>query len=455
MLISIFTIFFNNLRRFYLKISTLKDRYLGLKNLIGAILLISILNTGCQKESQSLGVNLMPGVKEIETRFHQDKDISAYTFTDDSIRVDRPRYNMIGSFNDPLFGYTSGYFAAQFRLPYNPKYEADAALDSVILQMSYKYVYGDTLTTQTILVHQLDGDIHYDNPYLSTFNLKNLANPNVIGSVDFIPKFRTDSTKRDTTAQILRVPLNSVFGDSLLKMNPAHMVDNDVFIRKFKGLLIETAPVSRKGSLIKVDAPSAYIVVYYHTAAHDSLGFGYRLSANSAAVSGYVHDYSTSKFFANLNNESATNNDTLAYLQPTGGTKVKINIPGLTTWKDSANYAINKATLTIRVDTLMTDFKHYQIPPQLYLKIVDNGKEVFPKDGLISLSYYGGYFNPLTGTYTFNITQYLQQIISGEKQNSSFYLVHPERNTSPKRVVLKSGKSAGKLDLDVTYTRYK
>jgi hypothetical protein len=69
--------------------------------------------------------------------------------------------------------------------------------------------------------------------------------------------------------------------------------------------------------------------------------------------------------------------------------------------------------------------------------------------------YYGGLYNPLAGTYSFNITQHLQQIITGEKQNTAFYLVHPERNTSPKRVVLKSGKSASPFEFDITYTRYK
>jgi len=464
MLISIITIIFNNLRRFYLKLSTLKDRYLELKNLIGAFLLVVYMVYGCKKEDETLGMNLLPGVIAIETRYFQDSTtISSFTFRDEKIKVSGPRYNLVGSFNDPLFGYTSGYFAAQYRLQYYPNYEPDATLDSLILQMSYKYVYGDTLTPQTLLVHELTDSLSYNSSYLSSYNLKNIASPEIIGSLDFIPKFRTDSTKTDTTAQILRIPLDPSLGNRLLKMDSLDMVSNDKFITVFKGLLVETAPVSRKGSLLRVDAPSSVLVAYYHTAKHDSLGYGYRVTANSADVSGYVHDYSSAPFFANMNQETVQ--DTLVFLQPTGGTKVKINIPGLTTWKDSTNYVINKATLTIHVDTLISDFKRFEIPPNIYLmNILDDGTEELPQDGTQSLSYYGGIYNPVKGTYTFNIAQHLQLVTTGKIQsdgttkkinNNGFYLVHPLRNASPRRVVLKGAASSRPMKLEVIYTRYK
>ncbi len=179
----------------------MKDRYLVLKNLFGSILLIVSLFYGCQKGDQTLGVNLLPGIRSIETRLYEDStSISAFTFSDEKIRVDSSRYHLIGSFNDPVFGYTSGAFAAQFRLPRYPNYESDATLDSLILQMSYKFVYGDTITPQTMIVRELTGDLFYGNKYLSSFDIKNLASPDILGTKTFIPKFRTDSLKRDTTS---------------------------------------------------------------------------------------------------------------------------------------------------------------------------------------------------------------------------------------------------------------
>lgn len=433
----------------------MKDRYFGLKNLVGAILLFTVLIYGCQKGDETLGLNLLPGVQVIETRYFRDStSITAFTFSDNKINVERPRYNLLGSFNDPLFGVTKGSFAAQFRLPYYPRFESDATLDSLVLQMSYKYVYGDTLTTQTILVHELTGDLNYDANYLSSFDVKSLASPTILGSGDIIPKFRTDSTKQDTTAQIVRLRLDPTLGNRLLKMDSLNMVSNTEFLKVFKGLYIETAPVNNKGALMLIDAPSAALVTYYHTAKHDTLGFAYKVTNNSADVSEFLHDYSMTKFYHNMNQE--INQDSLVYLQPTGGTKVKVNMPKLTDWKDSVNYTINKATLIVHVDTIMTDMRRFEIPPQIYLKIInDNGDEELPKDGDLSLSYYGGVYNRFTASYNFNITQHLQQIITGERHNNGFYLVHPGRNISPKRVVLKGGSSKTPMELDVTYTRFK
>ena len=137
---------------------------------------------------------------------------------------------------------------------------------------------------------------------------------------------------------------------------------------------------------------------------------------------------------------------------------MKVNMPNLSKWKDSTNYVINKATLIVHVDTIMTDMRRFEIPPQIFLKIInDNGDEEFPK-GWRPFPYIAmaGFTIHLLQQYNFNLTQHLQQIITaGEKRNNGFFLVQPQRTVSPKRVVLKSGKSATPLELDVTYTRYK
>ncbi len=433
----------------------MKDRHTGMKYLIGILLTFTVVIYACQKEDQSIGLNLLPGVKLIESKSFKDSastSITAYTFTDDSIRVERPRYNLLGSFNDPVFGYTNAAFSAQFRMSYYPHYEKDATLDSLVLQLSYKYVYGDTITSQIVRVRELKDSIRYDANYISTYKIRDHAFPEILGSQSFIPKFRYTST--DTTTQNIRVRLSPDLGNRLLKMDSLDMVSNAKFLNIFKGLLIETAPLNRKGALMQIDATAGVLVLHYHTAAHDTLGFAYRISGNSANVSGYIHDYSSTAFYSHLNQRTGT--DSLVYLQPTGGTKIRVNIPGLSTWKDSSNYIINKATLSFRVDTVISDFKRYELPPQIYLKYIDdNGKEQFPKDADLSASYYGGYYNYTTGSYDFNITQHFQQILGGLKKNNGFYLVAAQRNVSPKRVVLKSGFSSRPIVLNVIYTRFK
>jgi len=440
----------------------LKDRYFELKNLTGAILLLLVVAWGCKQGDQTLGVDLLPGVKILDTRYHQEKtSISTSVYTDTKIRVDRPKYNLLGSFNDPVFGRTDASFVAQFRLPFYRAFLPTAAIDSAVLIMTYKTIYGDTVSSQNLQVYELASSLNYEAKYLSSFNVGNLAATEPIGTGNFIPKFRTDSTKVDTTTQVIRVRLKNSFGSSLLGIDSLNLASSDLFLNVFKGLYIRSTPISRKGTLVSIiNAPMANttesnprIFLYYHDAKSDTRSYGCEITTNSANVASYVHDYSNAKFYTNLNKEN--NTDSLIYIQPTGGIKSKILVPSLSTWKDSANYAINKATLTFHADTIMSDSRRYEMPKRLYLTLDSLGTEIFPADTKLSSSYYGGFYDATTATYSFNVTQHLQQIITGKKQNYAFYLVQSERNFSAKRVVLKGLGSSKPVELNIAYTIYK
>jgi hypothetical protein len=423
--------------------------------MLGVLLLFSFVLWGCQKGDQTLGLNLLPGVKLLDTRYSLEKaSIATSILTDTKIRVDRPAYNLLGSFNDPIFGRTDAAFATQFRLPYHPDYPADAAIDSIVLSMNYKKIFGDTVSRQSLQVYELTGNLNYEAKYLSSFNLKGLVSTELIGAGSFIPKFRTDSLQTDTTLQSIRIRLKNSFGNTLLGIDSLKMTNNDEFVKIFKGLYIAPSPISRKGTLVSINTTSSMIVLYYHNATKDTLGFAYRVTGNAANIASYEHDYTTSKFNVNLNKEN--NLDTLIYIQPTGGLKSKIVVPSLSNWKDSANYMINKATITFHVDTILSDSRRYPIPYRLFLKINnEDGEETFPADSQLSSNYYGGFYDATTATYSFNVTQHLQQLILGEIQNTGFYLVHSDRNSTGERVILKGLGSKLPVELNVSYTRYK
>ena len=421
---------------------------------IGLALTLLMLG-GCKKNDQSLGLDLLPGSKLIDARYHRETGtISAYTFTDEKIRVDKPGYNIFGSFNDPLFGRTTASFAAQFRLTYYPPYGKDPVLDSVVVSLVYRQIYGDTITPQQVKVYKLVQPLNFDAEYLSSFNPKTLTNDTVIGTADFIPKFRTDSTGQDTTVQEISVRLSDQLGNMLLHADSLDMINNDAFLNYFKGLYIESQPAQLGGGLVYLKAQASLLNVYYHNADTDSMAYSYIVTTNSADVPYFDHDYTNAWFANHLNQE--TTQDTLVFVQPTGGTKVKIEVPSLDNWADSTNCLINKATLTFHADTTMSDFHNYAMPNQLFLKIInEDGSEAFPIDSQLSLSYYGGIYNSTDATYTFNITQHLQQILDGSVQNLGFYLVSATRKVSAQRVVLKAGNSSQPIELEVNYTRYK
>ena len=432
----------------------MKNRNFKALPIVGVLFILSFLFAGCKKGDESLGKNLLPGSSAVYNRSSLEVGtIRSFTYTDDKIRVDRPDVNFVGSFNDPLFGRTDASFAAQFRLEANPAFDATAVLDSLVLRLTYKKIYGDTASYQTLKVYELTGDLNYEAKYLSSFNVKSLVSPVSIGTTSFIPKFKTDSAQTDTTIQYVRFKLNSALGSRLLKLDTLKMVSNDEFLKYFKGLYIEATPVSRKGTLIGISPTSTGMGMYYHTAKKDSLFFSYFMTSNSANVAAFSHDYQKSTFATKMNQDLLQ--DTLVYVQPTGGTKVKIDIPSLNKWKDSTQYVISRASVVIFVDTLSTDMRRYHIPSRLYLKYIDStGTETFPKDSELSSSYYGGIYDPTNASYTFNITRHLEQIIKKEVSTTSLYLVHSDRNGSASRVVLKGGNSSQPIQLLVKYTRY-
>jgi hypothetical protein len=438
----------------------LKDRYFELKNLIGAILLLSVVVTGCKQGDQTLGIDLLPGIKVLYTGLVRDSTtISTTIITDPKIRVDQPVYDLLGSFNDPVFGRTDASFAAQFRLPYNPAYPKTSALDSIILSMSYKKLYGDTteVSRQTLNIYELTGSLNYRTIYKSSFDLKSLVSSELIGTGSFYPKFRTDSLKTDTTLQVIRVRLDPSFGNKLLGIDSLKMTSNDEFLKYFKGLYIQAMPINRKGALVSINTAASEIMLYYHDEKSDTLGFYYRTTANSANVASFSHDYTRARFYSNLNKEK--NLDTLIYVQPTAGIKSKILVPSLSTWKDSVNYSINEATLIFHADTIMSDYRRYSMPPRLYLMRDSTDTELFPADAKISSAYYGGYYDHSSATYIFNVTQYLQNLVvglrNGTMKNEGFYLVPSDRIGSAQRVVLKGFGSSQPVKLAITYTRNK
>lgn len=421
---------------------------------VWAFIIVSLLFTNCKKGDDSLGKNLIPGSSVVYSRdYTESGTIKSFTFTDDKIRVDRPTFDYIGSFNDPLFGRTDGAFAAQYRLTANPDFDSTATLDSLILRLTYKRLYGDTATKQTLKVYELTGDLEYDAKYMSSFNLKSITSSTPIGSASFIPKFKTDSAQTDTTIQYVRFQLDPALGNRLLKMDSLQMISNEEFLKYFKGLYIEASSAGRKGTLIGLTTTGSAMGLYYHTATKDSLFFAYNVTSNSANIASFTHDYRNSSFFSHLNQEVIQ--DTLNYLQPTGGTKVKINIPSMAKWKDSTQYVISRASIVVYVDTLTSDSRRYEMPSRLYLKYMDStDTEVFPVDSELSATYYGGYYDATTASYTFNITRHFEKIIKKEVTNTSFFLVASDRNGSANRVVLKGGNSSQPIKLQVKYTRY-
>ena len=443
--------------------------------LIGFLALFMAI-TSCN-EQRDFGVEILPkdDLITIKNVVFED-EISSFTFTDDSVRTDEAANSLLGSFYDPEFGITTIDFASQFRLISFPDYGVSPVADSILLYLYYRGIYGDTLTEQNFKVYELESALDIDKDYYHDVDLKSLTSGVPIGEADYIPKVSLDTAYADTLYQVLTIPLDISLAEKLLNADSTDMINNDAFLEYFKGLYIETETLTEEGgTILTLDAASTSIfqgsalVMYYNNEEIRGLSDGdssitmpFIISEFSARVNRFTHDYSGTPFEDNLNEEGAQ--DSLIYIQATGGLKSRILIEDLISWQDSVGIAINKAELIFQIDTIPYEVQSiletspfpldFMPPLQLLLTMVDeNGREFLPIDYVFSPLFYGGYLRP-DFTYHFNMTQHLQEIIDGNAENYGFYLTPANKNSEANRVIIKGSNSTTGIKLLITYSRF-
>lgn len=432
-----------------------------------ALITLAITTLISCEEKSSIGIEVLPSGDLISVR-NSVQSTKSFTHSEDSIRTDETSSSMLGSFTDSLFGNTTIDFAAQFRLYEFPDFGPNAKVDSVKLYLYYRIVYGDTITKQKFSIYELKSPLDIDNKYTQDIDLKSMASSKLLGEFEYKPKIKLDSTSKDTFYQLINIPIDISLGEKLFNADSLQMINNDVFLEFFKGLHIETEKRTSKGgailSLETVQQGSfngSALVLFYHNSLIKSkldskkdsaLLMPYIISGYSARVNRIEHDYTKAPFYRNLNSE--TIQDSLIYIQATGGLKSRILIDNLSSWADSANIAINKAELIFQIDTVASQVRKYPPPKQMLFTVVDkDGKELLPKDYVFSPAFYGGGLLK-DYTYHFNITQHLQEIIDGKTGNYGFYLTPARKNDQANRVVIKGSTSKTGIKLIISYSKY-
>lgn len=431
------------------------------RSLFFGLLIALIALTGCNEQS-GLGLEILPKddiitVKNVVVK----EEISAFTFLDDSVRTDESSRSLLGELNDPVFGQSVINYAAQFRLQSFPEFGVNAVSDSVKLIIRYRQVYGDTVTPQVFRVYEMESPLDVDQEYYQGIDLKSMAYDQMLGETTHTPAIMMDSTETQIFQQIFSIQLDNSLGDKIVNADSTDLSNNDNFLELFKGLYVETEALDPDGgAIIGLDeiSNSNYLgsgmVIYYHNdeVGPDSLFLPILITEFSARVNQMIHDYSGTAFEENMDSEEVE--DSLIYVQATGGLKSRILIDNLDSWKDSVNTAINKAELIFQVDTLASDIANFAPPSQLLFTIVDeDGVEFLPIDYVFNPNYYGGGLEE-DYTYRFNITQHLQEIIEGSVDNYGFYLTPANKNNEANRVVLKGSQSAVGIKLVITYSKF-
>ncbi|PJA06660.1 MAG: hypothetical protein COX70_09075 [Flavobacteriales bacterium CG_4_10_14_0_2_um_filter_32_8] len=384
---------------------------------------------------------------------------------EDSLRTDLSIYNLLGLYNDPIFGPMSSSIYANVALSgASTDFGTSVVIDSVVLTLDYVELYGDTATPMSINVYELTAPlVTSTNYYSNTFTSYQSTS---LASSTFIPNLK-DSILTTVDSVMhkphLRIKLtNSTFLTNLANGSP--YADNTAFSSVFKGIYITTADsvgnttlTPGAGSIASFDINSSLstITVYYNNSLADSLQESFKINSETTKYSRFAHNYAGTDVLKHINNDP-TKDTTVTYVSTMAGVKTKIEMPTIKELAKNGSIIINKAELVFTIaNNTEGDFDE-AISSLSLVGTNSAGETIFLPDFYEGLDYYGGTLvnGGSSKTYTFNISRHIQQLLYHSTTDYELYLLANGGSTTAKRSVISSEKNViSKIRLNITYSK--
>ena len=438
-----------------------------------AAFLFSLIIAGCTKlDTTDIGSDLLPAVDNVNTF---DTIISINTsqgvFSSDSTKVVNTDDHVVGKItNDPLFGTTDAGIYVQFKPTFFPYYYGNAndtiiGFDSVVLCLSYKGFWGDSLT-QPLKLEVRQVALNAGGLWDSIYQTKPVTYAPPVGGpllgstvVNFasIGNYFKYSNGKDSANNQIRIKISpSAFASALYTQDSAgnHTFKSDSLYKLFDNGLAITASSGNGLLYTNLTDSASKLEIHFrrknggvtdtsYSAFRLFTAFGSSISP-SATVNNIVRNRP-----AQVSNPPATE----IYLQTAPGTYANLSIPALSTL---SNRIIHRAEIIVEQVPFSQPSDTYFSPPNfLYLDLKDTGttdkwkpiyfdlnptvsydpdfktNSYYPGAG-IDFAYFGGFvrdktdvFNNPIKFYNFNITRYVQQIVTKHTNNYQLRLYAP------------------------------
>jgi hypothetical protein len=452
------------------------------------LLFFSFFNSGCSKlDTTDIGSDLLPAVDNVHT-FDTLLTINSTQgiFSLDSTQVANSDDQVIGKINnDPLFGTTKADVYAQFKPSFYPYYYGNAndtivGFDSVVLCLSYKGFWGDSTIPMQLQVKEVSptaGGIWDSLALIKTVNYSPLTNSSIIGTttVDFttLGNYMMYANKKDSVRNQIRIKLSPAFANALFARDTLPLGNNsfrtDSAFKLFQNGIAIQANGSGNGIFYtNLTDSTTRLEVHFRRKNGGAIDTTYS-SLRVASVTDYTLIPSSSANNIVRNRSGAPVSAPPAtdiYLQTAPGTYANLSIPALSTID---NRIIHRAELIVeQIPFNVKSDSDFSAPPYLYLDIKDTGTankwkpiyfdlnpnvsydpdyiykslSYFPTGG-IDFFYHGGYVRNKTDVfgnaakyYNFNITRYVQQIVTKHTPNyplrlyAPYDIAYPQYSTS-------------------------
>ncbi len=468
-----------------------------------AISFISLIGWNCTKlDTTDIGSDLLPAVDNVHTFADTLSIISTQgVFSPDSTFISRTDDQAFGLNNDPVFGQTNASVYFQLKPNFYPYYIGNsgdtlygspgAGVDSVVLCLKYKGFYGDSSIPLQVRVF----DIADNAPYLfrdSTNLIKsaNFAAPNLGSNVVFNPGGIASIDVRrlaDTvhykygnnySVNTIRIRLSTAYALKLYDMDTvaSHIFNNgfrsdSLFRQFFNGLAVVPVAGSGSNQLIYTSLvePETKIEIHYrrkNNGITDTLMTSLVLNSDFVGTSNNRSSSTANRI--TRNRTFLPSGDQEVYLQTSPGTYANLYIPALATL---SNRIIHRAELIVEeVPDVTGTADKFKQPNFLYIELKDSGTlkwkpiyydlnpaqhydpdyknpasiSFYPAN--VDFTYFGGYlkekkdvFGNPGHAYTFNISKYVQDIVTNHRTSSEIRLSAPFNFNYPQYSVFPIG----------------
>lgn len=443
--------------------------------LVFTVVLSIFTVTSCTKiEKTTMGGDLIPAVDNVTTFDTIMEVVSNNYIPEDSTRLNASNDHMVGGISDdPLFGTTRSTMFFELKPPNYPflfeSHDSIMMFDSAVLVLKYQGYYGDSSYPVNFNLYQVKDTIKPDLFVKPNYTIESGLKPDysiLWGQKtmqanrykDTITLIRgTDTARAKKVLNQLRIPLNKALAEKLFKVDTVNLYKNDsIFEQTLPGFALEAQGNPRALHYFNLSGGESKIEFYYRAkrggTAVDTISRDFVFNT----LCGHAVDLKRDRTGAEINNflvQNPTTGVPQVYFQGTPGSMVSVDIPGI---KTLSNRVLHRVELRITELTENSNPQYSQLraPTALYLdgeyeNDPGNFRGVpydlnpfskyycYPGTG-VDFSYFGGLQNTVTidgkklAQYTFNITRYVQSIITrGEpsfklRLSAPFYMYYKD-----------------------------
>jgi len=393
-------------------------RYIKVRSLLIGLFFSALLMPGCSDGALDMGDNFIS--TPTYTALIDSVSISLSTIRADSVVTSGSETGLVGYYQHPSLGGQEAvsYFSIAPSESFTWDTQKDVFDSITFVVHPSGYSIGDTTSTFHLQVHQLSEEIEkHDNGKLYNVSHFGYDKNEVLGKRSFKP-FPKRKKK-------LEVKLDDALGQSIIDFmvtKKDHADKTTLFREAYKGFVL-TCDTNLTRSVLGFSATDelAAIRLYSHQVSHEKeeMERNFPLESSTKQFTQLITHNSNTVYSSLENgkdklNESATNASSL--LQSGSGYMVRVDFPYLNNLLEiKSEGRIVKAELIIR--PLIGTFKHYELPPTLYLaevNKVNNIEQYFTDaDGnLVAATRFVDQMYNENTYYKFNVTNYLNYRIT-------------------------------------------